>query len=82
MSIIVNIVSIAMFLTAVATPHWAELGGDAPVSAGLFQACLEVNKTCLDTNYHFDAYTSGKVNKNNTHLLSYAHHSDNKIVQM
>lgn len=49
-----------MFLTAVATPHWAELGGDAPVSAGLFQACLEVNKTCLDTNYHFDSHKSEK----------------------
>ena len=59
MSVIVNIVSIAMFLTAVATPHWAELGGDAPVSAGLFQACIEVNKTCLDTNNHFDSYKSG-----------------------
>lgn len=60
-SVIVNIVSIVMFLTAVATPNWAELGGSSPVNTGLFQACVEINRTCYDTSYYFDSYDNGKT---------------------
>lgn len=59
---IVNIVAIVMFLTAIATPHWAEIGGASPVNTGLFQSCVQINRTCYDTSVYFDAAAQkGKI---------------------
>ena len=60
-SVIVNIVSIVMFLTAIATPHWAEMGGASPVNTGLFQTCVQINRTCYDTSYYFDTYSGTAI---------------------
>ena len=67
-SVIVNIVSIVMFLTAIATPHWAEVGGSNPINSGMFQACVQVNRTCYDTSVYYDAY-AGTVRKTGHEII-------------
>ncbi|KAH3852261.1 hypothetical protein DPMN_094764 [Dreissena polymorpha] len=60
-AILVNLVALALYTTAVASHHWAtKTDAGYATHAGLFTACPKINGTCYDTHYHFNEYSHEK----------------------
>jgi len=60
-AMVVNLISIVMYTTSVATHYWAvKSDGNYFTHTGLFMACNDLNNTCYDTHIQFDEYQYGK----------------------
>lgn len=56
-AIIVNVVSLVLSTTGIATDHWAvKTEAGYTIHAGLFRACKKLNDTCYDTHTYFDEH--------------------------